>query len=363
MFYRTAPNISKAKSFQRRGLKEIPAIFSSVEEEYEAIRHGVGICDLSFVTFLKISGENALSFLQKLTTKDLDFLMEGQTSTCLLLKEDGSFVGEVIVFVMADHYLLLVWPEYKEQVVSHLESHQSASEEVVIEEVDNLHTFLLEGSYSWQLVQDIISFPIEVLPYKNFSPFNYEGRNLNIARLGYTAEYGYIIFGQKEDMDVIWKVIFDLPLAREKDQVRQIGIEALDICRLEVRFPDLTKELGDSHSILESGINWLIDLNKEDFLGKAALLEQFKAGIDRQLVCFVSEEAIEVNEKIVIDGEKIGHIQHVLYSPGKDAYIGVAYVSKLYAASGITYHLESNKVIYSVSSPIVVAKSLSIRIG
>lgn len=360
MTYRKSPAMHlQTVNLKTLGGIEVPTVFSNLTEEYRAIREEVAVVDYSFNTRLRISGLGASKYLQQLITKDLDYLTEEQTVTCLMLKEDGTLVAEIIVYVMGDSFMLEVTPEYSLSLKDHLQAY--VTEDVRIEDVtDSIHMILLEGPKSWEVAQALIPFPIEVLPYKNFVPFEEEGHDLFIARLGYTAEYGYKIFGGTVGIDTIWEKLFSLDLPNIN--VQQIGVDAIDVCRLEVRFPDLSKEYCENHLVVETGVNWLIDFNK-DFIGKERSLEMLELGLQEELVCFTSNDNVEKNQSIVVEDLKVGYVQHTLFSPGLNKNIGVAYLKREYAASGLSFGLEKGMEIETASSPLVYAKSLTVRMG
>ncbi|OFD52991.1 hypothetical protein BWGOE4_55260 [Bacillus mycoides] len=360
MTYRKSPaNESVDAVTKIVGKQNVPSVFNSLEAEYKAIREEVAVLDFSFNTFLKVSGDSASSFLQELITKDLDYLTEEQTVTCLMLDEDGHLVTELIVYVMENEYLLEIEPSLSEKAQDYLQSH--IQDGVVIENLaGKLHMIQLEGPKSWEVAQSLLPFPIEILPYKSFAPFHFEGNDLYIARLGYTAEYGYKVFGTEAGIDLFWKALFAYDLS--EINIQQIGLDAHDVCRLEVRFPDLSKEATSNKLIVESGVNWMLDFNK-DFIGKDKNLEGLTSGLSQELVCFTSESTVAKNQDILVDGNKVGYIQHTLYSPGINGSIGVAYLDEKYVASGLTFTLDNDMTINTVSSPMIYPKSLSIRIG
>lgn len=328
-----------------------------IEEEYRTIREEVGMIDLSFTSKLKVSGTEALDFLQEIVTKDLEFLSEEQTLSCLIFGEDGSLVGDTTIYVMADYLMLEVWPNCVENVLVYLK--EKAPDTVYVEDIsETTNILLIEGPKSWRVLQEYLPMSIQVIPFQNFSFFDYQGERFIIARLGYTAEYGYKIIGSPK----VLKLFMDelLELSFNDIEVQQVSLDSLGVCRLEARFPDLSKELNSNQEILELGVNWLIDFNK-NFPGKVKIMERLEAGLNRKAVCFVSEDEINPTDEVIVDGESIGHVQHVLYSPGLSAYAGIAFLNSEYAASGFRFLLMNGNEIETVSSPMVQANSLTIR--
>lgn len=332
-------------------------VYQNIKQEYRMIREEVGVIDLSFTVKLKVSGADVLDFLQEFISKDLEFLSEEQTLSCLIFEQDGTLVGEIIIYVHEDYFMLEIWPEFSQNVLSYLKRY--APDTIKIEDISDTTTILLlEGPKSWRVLQEYLPMPIQVIPFQNFSHFKYNEEPLIIARLGYTAEYGYKIIGSPEAVGNFLKEI--LTIEFNDIEIQQVSLNSLDICRLEVRFPDLSKELMSNQEVLELGVNWLIDFNKV-FPGRDKLLKRLRAGVDKKAVCFISDNEINLQEEVVVEGETIGHVQHALYSPGVKGYVGIAFLNHDYAASGFAFSLRDGAMIKTVSSPMVQAKSLSIR--
>ena len=67
------------------------------EGEYRALREGAMFYDCSAYGFCKVEGEGADRLLEKLATKDIQYLNEGNISECYFLDEEASVVGSVFI--------------------------------------------------------------------------------------------------------------------------------------------------------------------------------------------------------------------------------------------------------------------------
>ena len=84
---------------------EVPVSYTTVEHEYDVLRHHVGIIDGVGYCILKVTGDDAGGFLDTLVTKDVSFLNPGKVSECLFLNEDAVTLGIAYVINSEDAYL------------------------------------------------------------------------------------------------------------------------------------------------------------------------------------------------------------------------------------------------------------------
>src|SRR5207302_597904 len=115
----------------------------------------------------------------------------------------------------------------------------------------------------------------------------WEGEEVLVSRLGFTGEYGFKCNLSIEGAKKLW--------TRLAEEARPIGHEALEIAMLEVRQPMLHRELGDDGNVMRCGLNWLIELEKEDCVGHEALMAQRDAGPDLLPVSFTADRSVIVS--------------------------------------------------------------------
>ena len=97
----------------------------------------------------------------------------------------------------------------------------------------------------------------------------FAGQNVLVSRTGYTGEDGFEIYGSPEAIVELWPAILK---AGENEGVVPAGLGARDTLRFEAGLPLYGQELSKDISPLETGLGFVVKLNKEeDFLGKEAL--------------------------------------------------------------------------------------------
>ena len=111
--------------------------------------------------------------------------------------------------------------------------------------------------------------------------------------------------------------------------------------------------------ILEMGAGWLVDITKEEFVGRDAVLAAFGAPAGRRTIGFSGVgEVPAAGTPITVDGESIGEVVHAVHSVGLGATLGLARVPADLAAAGLRFTVGDTEVT-TLTSPYVTPKSWS----
>jgi aminomethyltransferase len=150
---------------------------------------------------------------------------------------------------------------------------------------------------------------------------------VSIARTGYTGEDGVEVFFRATDASKIWNIFLDLG---QQIGLKPCGLGARDTLRLEMCYPLNGSDLSPERNPIEAGLNFFVDLNKSEFVGRQQLLSIKQNGPTEKLVAF------RMNGKgppprphygVFADGARIGEITSGTLSPSLNYGIGMAYVS------------------------------------
>jgi aminomethyltransferase len=263
----------------------MPVSYSSVLEEHQAVREACGIFDVSHMGEIRVSGPDALSFLQYVTTNDVEKLKKGNGQYTAMLRPSGGMVDDLILYRTGDQeYFLCVNAGNMTKDYSWLVSQKNNFHVSIVNESSDWSQLALQGPNSKQLLLDIMPIQgIDTLAYTDILSCEYAGKPCYVARTGYTGEKGYEIYLSHEGALHFWTA------ALEKGQrlgIRPIGLGARDTLRLEACYLLYGNDMNDDVTPLEAGIAWATKLAKPEFLGKASLLAQKERGVPRQSVAF-----------------------------------------------------------------------------
>jgi aminomethyltransferase len=165
------------------------------------------------------------------------------------------------------------------------------------------------------------------------APATVAGRDLLLARTGYTGEDGFELMVASDEAIGLWEAL----LARsEPVQPSPAGLGARDTLRLEAGMALYGHELSETITPLEAGLGRIVKLEKGDFVGRAALAAQQAAGVPRRLVGFemVDSAIPRQGYPVIVDEQTVGEVTSGNYGPSVDRQIGMAYVPPALAAEG-----------------------------
>ncbi len=267
-------------------------VFTSVEQEYFAIRNGTSLYDLTPMVKYRIAGPGATRYLDRLVTRDIRKLQPGKVAYCLWCNDSGRLIDDGTVFRLGDMEYRLCTAE--RQLDWLLDS--AIGFDVDIAEVtDDIAALAVQGPTSCAVLKSFGLVGIERLkPFElaHFDPPPVLGLTtpILVSRTGFTGDLGYELWMHPESASRIWDGLMEQGRTRV---VRPIGSRALNIARIEAGFllPNVdfvsaahTVRVGTERSPLELGLEWLVDFRKGHFTGRRALLEEQRRGPPRLLV-------------------------------------------------------------------------------
>jgi folate-binding protein YgfZ len=109
--------------------------FSSVGVEMQGFLRTVGICDLGSRSFIRITGEDRVRWLNGMVTNSVQGLTEGRLNDSFLLNAQGRILGDAIVYRFADHLLLETARSQSERLLAHLD-HFIIMDDVELQQLD-----------------------------------------------------------------------------------------------------------------------------------------------------------------------------------------------------------------------------------
>jgi aminomethyltransferase len=330
-------------------------VYTDTGEEYAALRGGTGLVDYKGAGLYTVSGPAAGAFLGQVTTRAVDFLLDGQISAALLLREDGTVIAEALVHCRGQEYLVEVWPAQAGAAGAHLSASAADFAGVTLVDVSTRsQVFGLEGPESFKIVQKFLDFPVASMAYRSFVATDHGGIPLLVSRTGITGEYGFKLHVPAEQAAALRAELLSL-------DAREVGADALDTCRMETRFANLEREsAGAAVTPFELGLQWMVDFGQE-FIGADALRAASKD--TRQPVCWQAAEGVTevpaAGAALGVVDSVVGEITHAVFSPKLGRVIGTARVDREVAASGLELTLGPSTV-RTVSAPFLVATSFGV---
>ncbi len=318
-----------------------PREYGDARAEYEALRHGAAVLDLSLTAKLEVSGKNAVQFINGLVTNDVKSLQTGDGVLAAFLNVQGKVVS-LCRFYQTDKgagSALLI--EYditnRAAIFKNLSRFVPAGEFFVQDVSDERALLSVQGPKAAELLSALTGQTIEAAPeYRNYQTA-ISGVNVLIASHARAGATGFDVF-----------VAADV-----KTQVRQAllaggalpaGSEALEIARIEAAIPREGVDVTDANILLEAGYDKAVSYTKGCYLGQEIIARIHYRGQParqlRGLTIDASEPPSKGTELWAADGKKIGEITSSVQSLALNRIIALGYVHRYYLAVGTTFTLK-----------------------
>ena len=249
----------------------------------------------------------------------------------------GGIVDDLVVLCLApDHYLLTAAAFNVGKTPGWVRGHVEDMD-VEIEDLTSGTTIIeIQGPKSRDILQKITDADLsnEALPYFRFVETKVAGIDCIVARLGVTGELGYEIIYDPGYAYTMYDAIME---AGKDDGLQLCGNKTVGVFRLEKVYHIYTRDIDESTNPFEACLDKAVKLDKEDFVGRDALLRIKQQGVSRKLVGFEIIEgsaAAAPGTPIEIDGRECGKATFAGFSPTLDKTIGIGYVPAEHAGAG-----------------------------
>jgi aminomethyltransferase len=316
--------------------------------EHKAVRSGVGVFDVSHMGDIRIRNGHtpggALAAVQHLSMNDASKLAIGQAHYSAMLYPEGTFVDDVIVHRLGeDDYLLVINAGTREKDINWVHENTKSFDCVVEDLSDAYAQLAIQGPHVQKLLQKLTDANLAVIKNYWFTHGTVCGlKNTLIARTGYTGEDGFEIYVPSDaaTSEMVWGKVIE---AGAEFGIIPCGLGARNTLRLESKMALYGHEISDKINVWEAGLDRYCKMEKDDFIGRAALERAKSAGATRALVGLeMVDRGIARDEYCCCSesGEVIGVITSGSPSPTLCKNIALAYVPPAMTALGTSIYVQ-----------------------
>jgi aminomethyltransferase len=331
------------KSFTEYRGYWLPHCFSNegAIAEYWACREKAAVMDLSPLRKWEVLGPDAETLIQTAITRDARRLSVGQVTYTALCNETGGMIDDATVYRLGqDNFRFVGGDEYDGIWLKELADRHELKVWVK-PSTEQLHNLAVQGPASRDILKAIVWTPptqpsLEELRWFRFTVARigtYDGIPIVVSRTGYTGELGYEVWCHPSDGPAVWDAIWE---AGAEHGLTPLGLEALDILRIESGLIFAGSEFDDQVDPFEAGIAFAVDLETdEDFVGRDALVER-KAHPQRVLVGLelAGNETAGHGDDVYVGRRKVGVITSGTRSPVLKKNIALCRIAVQFADLG-----------------------------
>jgi aminomethyltransferase len=317
--------------------------FEGIIPECHCVRNNCGIFDVSHMGRVLAEGKGAESFLNQLTTNDVSKLAVGRGQYSLLCNPKGGIMDDLTIFRIGSiRYLVVYNAGNRDKNWNWLLKNRPRNDLSLSDVSDNVAMFAVQGPRADTVLWNVSGVKLEEVEKYGTREVKVAGIPCLLTRSGYTGEDGFEIYvwntSVKEPSNAvqIWEKV--LSGGRELG-ICPVGLGARDVLRLEAGMCLYGNDIDENTSPVEAKLNWVVRLEKPDFVGKNEIIDLKEKGPSRVRVGFrMKEKGIpRQSQDIFVDAEAVGNVSSGTFSPTLSVGIGMGYVPPSMAAVGETF--------------------------
>jgi folate-binding protein YgfZ len=314
--------------------RRVPADYGDAAAEYAAVREGgAGLSDLSARGRIEVSGSEAVQFLNGLITNDVKALEEGAWMRAAFPNVQGRLVAQARVLRLGpDRFLFDTEPATREPVLKTLERFTLAGDFRVKDLTDETALVTVQGARAAEVVRAALGADAaETARGRVHAASPGEGRELYVLRATHTAEDGFDLIVAAAGAASLWDALASAGAS-------PVGSDALEVLRVEAGVARYGQDVDETNVVLEAVPDDAVSFTKGCYVGQEIIARiHWRGHVAKRLAGLAFDGRAEVSrddQVLNADGQTIGRLTSVTFSPALGRTVALGYVKYDYLAPG-----------------------------
>jgi aminomethyltransferase len=320
--------------------------YEGIMAEHAAVRESVGVFDVTHMGRTLIEGPASIELLEKLLPRRVSNMSLKQGRYAFFLNEDGGIVDDLTIFRLDERKFLVVYNSgNRAKDFAWIKSHSEGLDVTVRDISDEVVMLAVQGPKALSTLQKLSNVNLASIKRYWCEWVKLGDFKVLASRSGYTGEDGFEIYLWDTPLEMAEraeKLLEDILQAGQEYGIKPCGLGARDTLRLEAGMCLYGQDIDERTSPLEAGLGMLVDLDKQNFVGKEALVKLKDQGIRRSRVCIRLEgKGVPRNGfEVYCDSQKVGNVTSGTYSPILKTGIAMGYVEVEHARVGTQVYVK-----------------------
>ena len=324
---------------------EMPIQYSNIRDEHEAVRNDCGVFDVSHMGEVRITGPDAERYVNHIFTNDIKDAPTGKVYYGMMCYPHGGTVDDLLVYKMGENDFFLVINAANvdkdvEWIMSNINTEKEAFDVNIDHQSDRYGQLAVQGPQAEAVMEEVLGIGCKEMTFYTCKVIDRkEDLDIIVIRTGYTGEDGFEIYGTHEYIIDLWDKLM------KSNRCKPCGLGCRDTLRFEVGLPLYGDELSEDISPVMAGLSMFCKLDKQEFIGRSALMEQKSGGTAKKLVGIELEgRAIARHGYTVLkDGKEIGVVTTGYHCLSVDKSVCMALINSNYAKLGTPLEVQIRK--------------------
>lgn len=247
---------------------------ATLADDYHALREGCGLVDRSTAGRLEVLGADRQRFLNAYFTNDVKGLDPGEGTYGFFTSPQGRILSDAVVLAQGDRLWLELPPGQEGPIAEHLRKYVLA-DRVEIRGLEDMLPIGLVGPRAGEALGSVEGLPDG--PWRH-ARAEVHGFEVELQRGGRPALWTYTLWVPASDAPhLIGRLL-------EREGVRPVGPEALEVLRVEEGIPRFGSDFGPDNFPQETGIEEAVSYTKGCYLGQEVVARiHYRGGVQKVL--------------------------------------------------------------------------------
>ena len=301
----------------------VPANYGALESEYACVRNdGAGVIDLSLRGRIRVTGSEAVLFLNGLVTNDMKTLDENRWIPAVFPNVQGRILAAVRIARTTDGFLIDTENATHDRALKTIERFTLAGDFKVTDLSDSTTMLTVQGKAAKQVGEKIVGVAI-ALDQNGAHEIQWRDQPLTLMRATHTAEDGFDLIVPTENATALWDTLVEAG-------AHPTGYDALEKLRIEAGVPRFGHDMDETNVVTETNLDDAISYTKGCYLGQEIIVRiKHRGHVAKKLtgLAFDNEVTIESGATVQSDaGADVGRITSATFSPSLKRTVALAYV-------------------------------------
>jgi len=315
--------------------------FDTIGAECRAVRTGVGINEIhNFGKFI-VEGPGAEDWLNHILANRMPKV--GRVILTPMLNPQGRLIGDLTVAHISEQKYQITGSSVAQAFhmrwfEQHLPETGVSIKNVSLERIG----FQIAGPSARELLSRVTNTDVsnDAVKFLSVTELDLSGIPAMVNRISYTGDLGYEIYVDADRQMDLYKA---LTTAGEDLGLKPFGMRAMMSLRLEKGFGSWLREFRPDYTAAETGLDFFINFDKGDFIGRDAALAERDNPTDRHLVTLVvdaDDADVWGDEPIWKDGEVVGFVTSGGYAHFSEKSVAIGFVPTSMIEDGAPFQVE-----------------------
>ena len=305
---------------------EMAEYYTDPTQEHLTVRSSGGFADLFHFGSIRVSGGEAVPFLNGLVTNNVEALEVGRGMRAAVLTGHGKVRALCRILNLGDAYLVINDPQTHEKVFKYLFQFSYAGDFRVEDVSEGYRTVTVQGPESSLVMKEICFEPLPALSEYDWFQTLIAGHRAVVTRASHTGEVGFDILVPASAIKDVWDFVL---LKGSFHSVVPFGLRALDSLRTEAGIPVYGIDVDETNMMLETGLDDAVSFTKGCYTGQEAVaMATYRGHVSKRLSGLTLSGNLVPHAGNVVkkEGKEIGFVTSAIQSPTLGSVIALAYV-------------------------------------